>query len=175
MGVTFHGILRVGRGIEQEHRIERGKIYSRTWSLTDASIDEAVRLLQTDWSWWKNARAEKTRDLGDGRKEFMFHPVRFFNIIEGPPAFLVRFERTEDLADGGRRIHATLVGDFCGTAQYSARPGVGGTLIEMGWCGAEVRGVLRCLPVTVLAAIHCWREWLGIKGLRARLQLTSAR
>jgi hypothetical protein len=172
-GVVVLGIAHAAGGIEQEHRIEKGKIYSRTWTLTDAPLEEAVRLLQTDWSWWKKARAGEIREIG-GRKQFAFHPICFFNVIQVPPAFFVRFERTEDLAGGGKRIHATLAGDFCGPAEYTARPGVGGTVVELAWCGAEVRSVLRFMPTALVAAIHCWRERLGVEGLRDRLGSNSA-
>jgi hypothetical protein len=170
MVVMLIEMLRVPAGIEREHHIKQRKIFSRTKTVTDTSIDEAVRLLQTDWSWWKKARAEKMKDLGGGRKEFLFHPVRYFNLIEVPPAFLVRFERTERLPDAGVRIHATLSGDFDGRAEYTVRPASGGTMVELAWCGAEVRSALRLAPITLVAAIHCWRERLGVQGLRERLK-----
>ncbi len=170
MAAMFIEMLRVPAGIEREHHIEQGKIYSRTSTVTEAPIDEVVRLLQGHWSWWKRARAEKMRDLGDGRKEFVFHPVRYFDFIEVPPAFLVRFERTEKLPDGGVRIYASLVGDFDGKAEYTVRPSTGGTLVELAWCGAEVKSILRFAPIALVAAIHCWRERLGVEGLRALLK-----
>jgi hypothetical protein len=161
-------------GIEREHRIEHGKIFSTTRTVTSAPTDEVIRLLQTDWSWWDRAHAEKMKDLGDGRKEFFFHPIRYFNLIQVPPVFLVRFERTERLPDGGVRIHATLTGDFDGPAEYTARPGNGGTIVELAWCGAEVRSVLRFAPISLVAAIHCWRERLGVEGLRDRLRAAKS-
>jgi hypothetical protein len=173
-GIALYEMLRTPAGIEREHRIEQGRIFSKTRTVTDASPDQVLRLLQTDWSWWRRARAESMKDLGDGRKEFIFHPVRYFNLLEMPPAFLVRFDRIERLADGGRRIEATLSGDFDGPAEYSARPGPGGTVVELAWCGAEVRSVLRFAPIRLVSAIHCWRERLGIEGLRDRLKSTQA-
>ena len=170
MAVMFFEMLRIPAGIEREHHIEQSKIFSKTRTVTDASPDEVIRLLQTDWSWWKKARAEKMKDLGDGRKEFLFHPVRYFNLIEVPPVFLVRFERIETLPDAGVRIHATLTGDFDGRAEYTARPGTGGTIVELAWCGAEVRSILRFAPIALVTAIHCWRERLGVEGLRDRLK-----
>jgi hypothetical protein len=169
MGVMLFEMQRTPAGIEREHRIEQGRIFSRTRAVTRASPDEFLRLLQTDWSWWRRARAETMRDLGEGRREFFFHPIRFLNLIEAPTKFLVRFDRIETLADGGRRIDATLIGDFNGPAEYTARPGSGGTIVELAWCGAEVRGVLTFAPITLVAAIHCWRERLGMEGLRDRL------
>lgn len=170
MAVMLIEMLRTPAGIEREHHTEQRKIFSRTRTVTTASPEEVIRLLQTDWSWWKKARAEKMKDLGDGRKEFLFHPVRYFNVIEVPPVFAVRFERTEPLPGGGARICATLTGDFVGPAEYSARPGTGGTVVELAWCGAEVRSVLRFAPMALVAAIHCWRERLGLQGLRDRLE-----
>ena len=170
MAVMFFEMLRTPPGIEREHHIDGRKIFSTTRTVTAASPEAVIQLLQTDWSWWRRARAESMKDLGDGRKEFMFHPVRYFGLIEVPPAFLVRFERTETLADGGRRIHATLIGDFDGRAEYAARPGPAGTTVELAWRGAEVRSVLRFAPIALVAAIHCWRERLGVEGLRDRLQ-----
>jgi len=170
MAVMLIQMLRVPAGIEREHHIEQGKIFSRTRIVTAASPDEVIRLLQTDWSWWRKARAEKMKDLGGGRKEFLFHPVRYFNLIEVPPVFLVRFERIETLPDSGVRIHASLIGDFDGRAEYSARPGNGGTIVELAWCGAEVRSILRFAPIALVSAIHCWRERLGAEGLRDRLK-----
>lgn len=173
MAVTVFEMLRTPAGIEREHRVERGKIHSSTRTVTDATPDEVIRLLQTDWSWWKRARAERMTDLGDGRKEFYFHPIRFFNLIEVRPVFLVRFEETETLPDGGKRIRASLAGDFDGRAEYSARTGSGGTLIELAWRGAEVRNMFRFPPIAFVALIHCWRERLGVQGLRDRLNEDS--
>ena len=175
MAVMFFEMLRTPEGIEREHRIEQHKIFSSTRTVTAATPDEVIRLLQTDWSWWKRARAETMKDLGEGRKEFYFHPIRYFGLIEVPPVFLVRFERIESLADGGKRIHATLTGDFDGRAEYSARPGPAGTIVELAWCGAEVRSVLRFAPITLVTWIHCWRERLGAQGLRDRLESTRSR
>ncbi len=110
------------------------------------------------------------KDLGDGRKEFVFHPMRFFDLIQNPTHFLVRFERMEKLPDGGMRIHASLKGDFDGLAEYVARPGKGGTIVELAWCGAEVKNINRFAPTALVAAIHCWRERIGIEGLRDRLK-----
>ncbi len=163
-------MLRVPAGIEREHSIEQGKIFSRTRIVTKAPVEEIVRLLQTDWSWWRKARAEKMKDLGDGRKEFFFHPVRYLDFIEVPPAFLMRFERIEKLPDGGVRIHASVTGDFDGRAEYTARPASGGTAVELAWCGVEVRNFMRFAPISMVAAIHCWRERIGIQGLRDRLK-----
>ncbi len=163
-------MLRVPAGIEREHSIEQGKIFSRTRTVTKASVDEVVRLLQTDWSWWRKARAEKMKDLGGGRKEFFFHPVRYLDFIEVPPVFLVRFERIEKLPDGGVRIHASLTGDFEGRTEYIVRPTSGGTAVELAWCGAEVKNVFRFAPISMVAAMHCWRERIGIQGLRDRLK-----
>lgn len=170
MGVMLFQMLHLPAGIEREHRIEKGRIFSKTSAVIDVPRDEAIRLLQNDWSWWGKARAAKMTDLGDGRKEFVFHPIRFFNLIEVPPAFVVRLERPETLADGGKRIQATLRGDFDGRAEYTARPGPDGTIVELAWCGAEVRSVLRHAPIGLVTAIHCWRERLGMQGLRERLQ-----
>jgi hypothetical protein len=169
MGVMLVEMLRTPAGIERKHSIEQGRIFSRTRTLTEASPDEVVRLLQTDWSWWKKARAEEMRDLGGGRREFVFHPMRFLNLIEMPTSFLVRFERIESLDDGGKRIQATLLGDFDGRAEYTARPESRGTVVELAWCGVEVRSVLRHMPIALVAATHCWRERLGVEGLRDRL------
>jgi hypothetical protein len=152
-----------------------GRIYSKTRTLVDASPDEVVRLLQTDWSWWKKSRAEPMNDLGNGLKEFVFHPMRFFNIIEAPTAFRIRFERIETLADGGKCIHASITGDFEGPAEYTARPSTGGTMVELAWCGAEVRGVLKSMPVALIAAVHCWRERIGAQGLRDRFRSRNSR
>ena len=170
MAVMFFEMLRIPAGIEREHHIERRKIFSRTRTVTDASLDEAIRLLQTDWSWWKRARADRMKDLGEGRKEFLFHPMRFLNLIEDPTSFLVRFERTEMLPDAGVCIHATLTGDFEGRSEYTARPGTGGTIVELAWCGVEVRNIYRIAPTALVASIHCWRERLGVEGLRDRLK-----
>ena len=170
MLVLLFEMLHIPAGIEQEHHVEKGKIFSRTRAMTDAPPDEAARLLQTDWSWWKRARADKMKDLGDGRKEFLFHPMRFFNFIEDPTSFLVRFERIEMLPDAGVRIHATLNGDFDGRAEYIARPASGGTVVELAWCGAEVRNIFRFAPTALVASIHCWREKLGMEGLLERLK-----
>jgi hypothetical protein len=156
-------------GIERMHHVEQHRIFSRTSTVTDATPAEAIRLLRTDWSWWTRARAETMTDLGDGRTEFVFHPVRFLDLIEVPPSFVVRMEPTETLPDGGLRIPATLAGDFAGRAEYTARPGPGGTVVELAWCGAEVRSVLRNAPIALVAAVHCWRERIGVQGLRARL------
>jgi len=168
-GVVLFQMLRTPAGIEREHHVENRRIFSRTSAVVDAPPDEVIRLLQTDWSWWGSARAESMTDLGDGRKQFVFHPIRFLNFIEVPPAFVVRFERTETLAGGGTRIHATLTGDFDGRSEYTVRPGPGGTIVELAWCGAEVRSVLRHAPIALVTAIHCWRERLGVQGLRRRL------
>ncbi len=170
MAVMFFEMMRTPAGIEREHHIEQRKIFSRTRIVTKAPVDEVIRLLQTDWSWWRRARAEKMKDLGDGRKEFVFHPMRYLGLIEVPTAFLVRFERTEKLPDGGVRIEATLTGDFDGRAEYLARPGKDGTIVELAWCGAEVRNIFRFAPIAMVASIHCWRERLGIEGLRDRLK-----
>lgn len=169
MGVMLFEMLRAPAGMEREHRIEQRRIFSSTRTVTAATPDEVIRLLQTDWSWWKRARAENMKELGDGRKEFLFHPVRYFGLIEVPPVFLVRFERMESLADGGKRIHASLSGDFVGPAEYSARPGPAGTVVELGLRGVEVRSVLRFVPIALVTSIHCWRERLGAQGLRDRL------
>ena len=175
MGVMLFQMLRTPAGITREHHIEGRRIFSRTSAVVAASPDEAIRLLQSDWSWWRKARAEAMTDLGDGRKQFVFHPIRYFDVIEVPPAFVVRLERVEPLADGGTRIHATLTGDFEGRAEYTARPGPGGTLVELAWCGAEVRSVLKHAPIALVTAIHCWRERLGVQGLRARLLSNAGR
>ncbi len=169
VGITWFEMLRTPAGIEREHRIEQRKIVSRTRTMTNASPDEFVRLLLTDWSWWKRARAEQMKDTENGLKEFVFHPIRFFDLIELPTTFLVRFEGIENLSDGGKRIHATLTGDFDGRAEYTARPGPDGTVAELAWTGAEVQSVLKYLPIAVMAAIHGWRERLGAQGLRERL------
>ena len=79
--IIFFEMLRVPAGIERECRIEAHKIFSRTRTVTGGSLEEVVRLLETDWSWWKKARAASMQDLGDGRKEFLFHPIRFFDLI----------------------------------------------------------------------------------------------
>lgn len=162
-------MLRTPAGIEREHRTEKRKIFSSTKTLVDATPDEVIRLLQSDWSWWKRARAEKMTELGDGRKEFIFHPVRILNLIETPPAFSVRFDSTETLPDAGKRIHATLKGDFDGHAEYTARPGPAGTIVELAWSGVEGRNLFSFPPATLTAWIHCWRERLGAQGLRDRL------
>lgn len=175
MGVVLFQMLHMPAGIKGEHHIEQHKIFSRTSAVVHASPDEAFRLLHNDWSWWNRGRAGTMTDLGDGRKQFDFHPIRFFNLIEVPPAFIVRFERVETLPDGGKRIHATLTGDFDGPAQYTARPGPEGTMVELAWCGAEVRGVLKSAPIALVTAIHCWRERLGVQGLRKRLESASLR
>jgi hypothetical protein len=169
MGILLFEMLRTPAGIEREHTIEQGRISSRTRTITEASPDEFIRLLQTPWSWWERARAEPMKDLGNGLKEFVFHPVRYFNLIEQPTSCRIRFESIENLPDGGKRLHATLAGDFDGRAEYTARPGPGGTVVELAWCDAEVRGALRYMPIALVAAIHCWRERLGVQGLRARL------
>jgi hypothetical protein len=168
-GMAFE-MWRTPAGIERERLIEGRQISSRTRTVTSASTEEALRLMQADWSWWHQARAEPMKDLGDGRKQFCFHPIRLLNVFEGPPAILIQFERVERLTDGGTCIHATLSGDFVGRAEYSARPGPNGTIIELAWVRAEARNVLRLLPVFCLAAIHCWRERIGIEGLRRRLE-----
>ena len=170
MGTMLFQMLRTPAGIVREHHVEQGRIFSKTSTVVDASLDEAIRLLRTDWSWWKKAHAGTRKDLGDGRTEFVFHPIRFFDAIDVPPRFVVRFDRTETLADGGTCIHATLTGDFDGRAEYTARPGPGGTFVELAWCGAEVRGALKNAPIALVAAVHCWRERLGVQGLRARLE-----
>ncbi len=170
MGVMLVQMLRTPAGIAMEHHIEQGRIFSRTSTVVDTSLADAARLLQSDWSWWQKAHAGDRTDLGGGRTEFTFHPIRFFDLIEVPPRLTVRFDRTETLADGGTRIHATLTGDFDGRAEYTARPAPGGTLVELAWCGAEVRGALKNAPIGLVAAVHCWRERLGVQGLRARLQ-----
>jgi len=72
MAVMFFRNAPHARGIEREHRIEQHKIFSSTRTVTAATPDEVIRLLQTDWSWWKRARAETMKDLGEGRKEFYF-------------------------------------------------------------------------------------------------------
>lgn len=162
-------MLRTPAGIERQHRTEKRKIFSSTRTVIDATPDEVMRLLQSDWSWWKRARAEKMTDLGDGRKEFSFHPVRFLNLIETPPAFSVRFDSTETLPDAGKRIKATLKGDFEGHAEYTARPGPAGTIVELGWNGVEGRNLFRLPPAALTAWVHCWRERLGVQGLRDRL------
>jgi len=169
VGMAFE-MWRVPDGIQRERHVEGLRISSRTRSVTSASPDEALRLLQTDWSWWHRARAEPMKELDAGRKEFWFHPNRFLNVIEAPPAILVRFDRVERLAGGGACIHATLTGDFDGRAEYTARPGGDGTIIELAWVRAEVRSVLRFMPVALVAAIHCWRERIGVQGLRRRLE-----
>lgn len=170
MGVMLFEMLRTPAGIEREHHIDHGRIFSTTRTVTAAPPDAVLRLLEGDWSWWKKARAERFKDLGGGREEFYFHPVRYFGLIEVPPVFLVRFERIESLPDGGKRIHASLTGDFDGRAEYTARPGPTGTIVELAWCGAQVRSVLRFAPISLVTCIHCWRERLGIEGLRDRLR-----
>ncbi len=172
IGMLFE-MKRTPPGIEREHSIEHNKIFSKTRIVTSASTDDAIRALQSDWSWWKKARVEKAKDLGDGLKEFVFHPMRFLNFIEAPTGFLIRFERIEALSDGGKRIHAKLSGDFDGPAEYTARPSKGGTVVELAWSGAEVRSVLRFMPIALVAAMHCWRERLGVEGLRDRLKSTQ--
>ncbi len=174
MGVMAFQMLWTPAGITREHDVKGGRISSRTRTVTDAPLEDATRLLATDWSWWQKARAEAMTDLGNGRKEFVFHPIRFFGVIETPPRLTVRFERTEALADGGTRIHATLTGDFDGRAEYTARPAPGGTLVELAWCDAEVRSVLKNAPIALVAAVHCWRERLGVQGLRRRLETAKA-
>jgi hypothetical protein len=170
MGVLLFEVLRLPSGIEREHSVRQHKIFSRTRTITHSGSDEVLRLLQTDWSWWKGARAEEIKDLGEGRKEFLFHPLRFFDLFELPAKFLVRLQRIETLADGGKRIHAALTGDFEGPAEYTARPSGSGTIIELAWCGTEVKGVLRFMPLAAVAAVHNWRERLGVEGLRDRLK-----
>ena len=169
IGGVFFDMLRTPAGIERETRIDKRKIYTRTRAVTQATPDEFVDLLQTDWSWWKKSRAERMKDLGDGRKEFLFHPMRFFNFLEIPPAIVVRLERIEKLEDGGRRIHARLLGDFAGPAEYTAWPGPHGTIVELAWGGAEGRKFFRFAPAFLEAALHGWRERLGVEGLRDRL------
>jgi hypothetical protein len=169
-GVLLFEVLHTPAGVERETQTRQNKIYSRTRAITHAKPAEVIRLLQTDWSWWKKARAEQMKDLGDGRKEFVFHPSRFFNILELPTTILMRLEPVDTLADGGKRIRATVTGDFDGTAEYTARPGADGTVIELAWCGVEVRGSLSLMPIQMVAAVHCWRERLGIEGLRDRLE-----
>ena len=169
MGAMLFQMLRTPAGIEREHHIEQRRIFSKTSTVVAAPVADVVRLLENDWSWWKKAHAGEMTDLGDGRKEFIFHPIRFLDVFQGPPAFRIRFERTETLADGGRRIHATLTGDFDGRAEYTVRPGPGGTVVELAWCGAEVRSALKYAPIALVAAVHCWRERLGVQGLRERL------
>lgn len=166
MAVIVFEVLRLPAGIEREHHIEQGKIFSRTRTVVAAPPDEVVRLLQTDWSWWKRAHAGPMKDLGEGRKEFTFHPMRFLNLIQDPTHFLVRFECTEYLADGGVRVSASLTGDFDGRSEYIVRPGKDGTVVELAWCGTEVRNIYRFSPTAIVAAIHCWRERLGAQGLR---------
>ncbi len=170
MGVMMFQMSYTPAGIEREHHVEDRRIFSRTSAVVDVPPEEVVRLLQADWSWWKKAHAEPMKDLGGGLKEFVFHPVRYFDLIQVPPAFLVRFERIETLPGGGTRIHATLTGDFDGRAEYSARPGPGGTVVELAWSGVEVRSVLKNAPIALVTAIHCWRERIGMQGLRRRLQ-----
>ena len=90
--------------------------------------------------------------------------------MPGPTTLLVRLEPVETLADGGKRIHATLTGDFDGPAEYTARPAANDTVIEFAFCGVEVRGSLSLMPFRLVAAIHFWRERLGVEGLRDRLK-----
>ncbi len=170
MAVMFVEMARLPAGITREHRVEQRRIFSKTSAVVHASPEDALHLLQTHWSWWKRARAGEMTDAGDGRTQFLFHPVCFFGLLGGPPAFVVRFDRTENLAGGGARIHATLTGDFDGRAEYTVRPGPGGTTVELAWCGAEVRSVLRFAPIALVAAVHCWRERIGVQGLRDRLE-----
>jgi len=168
-GMAFE-MWRTPAGIVRERLVEGRRISSRTSTVTSASPDEALRVMQGEWSWWHRARAEPMQVLDGGRKELRFHPIRFFNVLECPPAFLVRFERVEHLAGGGACIHATLTGDFDGGAEYTARPGSAGTIIELAWVRAEVRSILRFMPTAWIAAIHCWRERIGVQGLRRRLE-----
>ncbi len=171
MGLMFFSMVRTPDGVEREHQIREGdRIFSRTRTVTSASPDEVVSLLMTDWSWWNKGRAEPMKDLGNGQKEFVFHPIYFLNVIPSPPAFIVKLVGVEDLPDGGKRIRATLSGDFEGPAEYSARPGKGGTVVELAWCGAQVRSILRFAPIRLVCAIHCWRERIGLEGLRKRLK-----
>lgn len=173
-GMLFE-MLRTPPGIAREIRVEHGKIFTSHRTVTAATPEEAAHLLESDWSWWRKARAEPMKDFGDGRREFVFHPLRFLGVVEGPTAFRVRLEPTESLPDGGRRIRATLAGDFDGPAEYTARPGPGGTILELAWRGAEARSVLRFAPVALVAAVHAWRERLGVEGLRDRLGSRGAR
>ena len=82
----------------------------------------------------------------------------------------LRLEPVETLADGGKRIRAILTGDFDGTAEFMARPAANGTVIEFAFCGVEVRGSLSLMPLQMVAAVHSWRERLGVEGLRDRLK-----
>lgn len=170
LGFMLFEMTRTPMGIEREHRVEQHRIFSTTRTTVDASPEEAVRLLEGDWSWWKRGHAEPATDLGNGRKEFRFHPVRFFDLIEVPPAFVVRFDTIERTPDGGTRIGATLHGDFDGRAEYSVRPESGRTVVELTWRGAEPRNMFRFPPIAFVALVHCWRERLGMQGLRDRLQ-----
>ncbi len=170
MCIMVFEVLRTPAGIEREHHLEGRKIFSRTRTVTNAPLGEVIRLLQNDWSWWNKAHAGPMKDLGAGRKEFIFHPMRFFNLIQDSTSMTVRFERIETLPDSGIRIQASLTGDFEGKAEYIARPGPAGTVVELAWCGAEVRNIFRFAPTEMVAAIHCWRERLGMQGLRARLE-----
>ncbi len=170
MGVMGFEMMRVPAGLKRESYIKDGRIYSRTSSVARAPVSEAVHLLQNDWSWWKKAHAGPMKDLGNGRKEFYFHPIRFLDLFQVQPCFLVRFERTESLPDGGVCIHASISGDFEGPAEYIARPVQDGTAVELAWCGAKVNSPLRFAPRFLTAAVHCWRERIGVQGLRDRLQ-----
>lgn len=171
VALAFLEIYRTPAGIERDHRIERGRIFSSTRATTKATPEEVIRLLQTDWSWWRRARVEPMKDLGEGRKEFRFHPVRLLGLIETPPVILVHFDRVETLPDGGRRICASLSGDFDGRAEYSARPGPGATIVEMAWHDVERRNMFRFQPAWLVEAVHGWRERVGIQGLRDRLRI----
>ena len=134
-GALLFEVLHTPAGVERETQIRQRRIYSRTRTATHARPDEVIRLLQTDWSWWKKARAEEMKDLGDGRRELLLHPNRFFNVLELPTTLRLRLEPVETLADG-----------------------------------VEVRGSLSLMPLQMVAAVHSWRERLGVEGLRDRLK-----
>jgi hypothetical protein len=168
--VLGYEMLRVPTGIERLSHIAGGRIYSRTSAVVNADQEKIIRFMHHDWSWWKKSRAEAAKDLGDGRKEFYFYPVCFLNILKVPPKFLVKLEKPQVTADGGQRIAAIITeGDFEGKAEYSARNTPRGTVVEMAWCGVEPRGALSYAPRGLVAAVHCWRERIGMQGLLKQL------
>ncbi len=168
LGALTFEALRTPAGIERERYVKDGRIFTRTRTQTRATPEEFIRLLQTDWSWWRRARAEPMRDLGNGRRAFVFHPLGFA-LLEFPTSLQIRLDGVEALPDGGRRIPATLTGDFEGRAEYTAWPAEGGSIVELAWCDVAVKGIWRYNPAFMVGAGHHWRERLGIEGLRDRL------
>ncbi len=166
-GLTYEA-LRTPAGIERERYVKDGRIFTRTRTRTRATPDDVVRLLQTDWSWWRRARAEPMQDLGNGEKAFTFHPLGF-RLFEFPTSLQIKLERVEARPDGSRRIPARLTGDFDGRAEYTAWPTDGGSIVELAWSDVAVKGIWRFNPVWMVGAVHHWRERLGIEGLRDRL------